>query len=593
MSSRASLPGRVTGACVLGGLLTFQLAVQPGWCDHPPASHGRGGAVASSAPAATAAGLEILKQGGNAADAAVAVALALAVVFPEAGNLGGGGFAVVRFGPRVEALDFREVAPAAARADMFLDQRGEPVPQASLVGPLAAGVPGSPAGLWELHRRHGALPWARVAAPAVRLAEDGFVLEELTAERLAAAAGLLARFPETAAVWLPGGVPYAPGARVRLPALAATLRAYAEAGPAAITEGRLAEAVEAASRRHGGLLTARDLADYRPQWRSPVRFEAFGWSLASMPLPSSGGIILAQTCGLLDRLGWAAKPRSGADRAHLLVESFRRAFADRFLLGDPAATRADAPQLLAAEWLDRRAAAISLARATPSAEVRPWPGDAPEEPGETTHLAVIDGNGNAVSLTTTLNGSLGCGLLVPETGFLLNNEMDDFAVAPGRANELFELVQGEANLVRPGHRMLSSMTPTLAWRGDEVVALGGRGGALIPTSTLQVLLNLVVDGDPLQAAVDRPRVHHQWLPDELRAEPDALAPETRAELARRGHRVVVREKLGGVAAARRRADGMLEAAVDSRLPGAAAVLEPAPGSLAPALQPAAAGPHGG
>jgi gamma-glutamyltranspeptidase/glutathione hydrolase len=576
----------MTRAGASAGLLLFLLAVGGGHAAHPPAARGTAGAVASSAPAATAVGLDMLRQGGNAADAAVAVALALAVVFPEAGNLGGGGFAVVRFGDRVEALDFREVAPAAAVADMFLDAHGEPVPESTLVGPLAAGVPGSPRGLWELHRRHGALRWPQVVAPAVRLAEEGFILEQLEAERLALAADLLGRFPETAAVWLPGGSPHPAGARVRLPALAATLRAYAEHGPPAITEGRLAAAIEAASRRHGGILAARDLADYRPQWRQPVRFDAFGWSVISMPLPSSGGIILAQTCALLERLGWAAKPRFGADRVHLMAESWRRAYADRFLLGDPRTTRADVPQLVAAPWLARRAAAISLQQATPSAEVRSWPGEVPAEPGETTHLAVIDGAGNGVSLTTTLNGRFGCGLLVPEAGFLLNNEMDDFAAAPGRSNALFELVQGEANAVRPGHRMLSSMTPTIAWRGDEVIALGGRGGARIPTTTLQVLLNLAVDGDELQTAVNRPRVHHQWLPDELRVEPDALSPETRAELARRGHEIVVWERLGGVPVARRRGDGLLEAAVDPRRPGAAGVVQPVPGSLPAALEPA-------
>lgn len=543
----------------------------------PAALHGRGGAVASAAPAATAAGLEVLGAGGNAADAAVATALALAVVHPIAGNLGGGGFAVVRSGVEVVALDFRESAPAAATRDMFLGADGRHDPERSLVGPLAAGVPGSPPGLYELHRRFGRLPWARVVAPAVRLAEDGFVVTERLAAEIAGEADLLARFPQTAAVWLPGGNPPAAGCAMQLPELGATLRAYAARGPAAIMTGPAAAAVEAASARHGGVLAARDLEGYAPAWRDPVRFEAFGFEVASMSLPSSGGVILGQTLGLAHRLGYALRPRAGADRAHLLAETWRRAFADRTLLGDPATTRAEASDLLARSWLDRRAAEVDRARATPSAQVLPWPARASAEAAATTHLAVVDGDGNAVSLTTTLNGAFGCGLLVPGLGFLLNNEMDDFAVAPGVPN-LYGLVQGEANEVGPGKRMLSSMTPAVAWRGDEVLAVGSPGGSRIPTAVAQVLLNLVVDGDQLQRAVDRPRLHHQWLPDVIRAEEDALSPETAAELERRGHRLERVGRLGEVCAVRWLGGGAVEAAADPRGPGAAGVLVPAPGS---------------
>jgi gamma-glutamyltranspeptidase/glutathione hydrolase len=557
----------------------------------PVAPYGRGGAVASSAPRATAAGLEILGDGGNAADAAVAVALALAVVFPEAGNLGGGGFAVVRMGNQVAALDFRETAPAAAHRDMFVDEHGDLIRGRSLIGPLAAGVPGSPKGLHALHQRFGTLPWKRVVAAAIRLADEGFVISQEVAEKLAMKRELLTRFPETAAVWAPEGIPVAAGTHKRLPRLAATLRAYAELGPEAITRGTVASAIEDASRRHGGLLTAQDLEAYRPVWRDPVRFEAFGWQVVSMPLPSSGGLILAHSCALLERLGWASKARFGADRAHLLAESWRRSYADRFVLGDPRTSEADRDELLDPAWLDRRAREIAPLAASRSSEVAPWARQVAAEPADTTHVAVIDGDGNVVSLTTTLNGNFGCGLLVAEAGFLLNNEMDDFAGAPGRSNELFELVQGEANAVRPGHRMLSSMSPTVAWRGDETLVLGSRGGARIPTSTLQVFLNVVVDGDDLQTAVNRPRIHHQWRPDELRVEPDALAPETATELERRGHRIEIRQRLGGVCAARRHADGRMEAAVDPRRAGAAGVVEPSPGSAVIALEVQAAAEH--
>ncbi len=542
-----------------------------------PTVHGSGGAVASAAPGATAAGLEVLRAGGNAADAAVAVALALAVVHPSAGNLGGGGFAVLRRGDEVAALDFRETAPAAASERMYLDATGEPIPDASLVGPLAAGVPGSPVGLFELHKRYGALPWRQVVAPAIALARDGFVVTERLERQLADNAQLLARFTETAAVWLPGGKAPAAGTVLRLPALAATLQAYAEQGPGALTSGAAAAAIGAASRSHGGILTAADLAAYRPEWRAPVKFKAFGWEVAAMPLPSSGGIILAQSAGLLERLGFAGRPRFGADRAHLLAESWRRSFADRFLLGDPATSAVRAEQLLAPAWLDRRAATVAADRATPSSQVRPYAPEARRAPTETTHLSVVDAAGFAVAITTTLNGSFGCGLLVPEVGFLLNNEMDDFTTAPGRPN-LYGLIQGEANLVRPGRRMLSSMTPSIAWRDGEVLALGSPGGSQIPTSVLQVLLAVIVDGDPLQTAVDRPRLHHQWLPDQITAERDCLSPETAAELARRGHRVVTTEHIGEVSAVRRYGDGRVEAAADPRGPGSAGVVSAAPGS---------------
>jgi gamma-glutamyltranspeptidase/glutathione hydrolase len=542
-----------------------------------PAPVGTGGAVSSGDPRATKVGVEILRAGGNAVDAAVATALALAVVYPEAGNLGGGGFAVIRIGGKLLTLDFRETGPAAATPKMYLDSKGEPVPYASLHGPLAAGVPGSPAGLYELQRKLGRLPWKKVVEPARKLAADGVRVDRHLSELIATEEHrqLLGMFPETARVWLPGGKPPEAGSVIRLPELAANLAAYAERGPEALTTGPVAAAVEAASKRHGGVLTAADLAAYRPAWREPVVFDAFGWKFATMPLPSSGGILTGEILGMLERLEWAKMPRFGADRAHFLTEAFRRAYADRFLLADPSATQANAAQLLDPAWLEQRAASIAPRRATPSAEIRPWPGDAKIEPTETTHLSAVDADGNLVALTTTLNGLFGCGLYVPEAGFFLNNEMDDFATAPGRPN-VFGLVQGEANAVAPGKRMLSSMTPTIAWKGDEAVALGGRGGSRIPTNTIEVLLNLIADGDSLQTALDRPRIHHQWLPDRLDAEPDALSPETRAELERRGHEVYVTDATAKIHAVRLRADGRMEAAADPRGTGLGAVVKPEP-----------------
>jgi len=540
----------------------------------PEAARGTGGAVSSAVPSATSAGLEILRAGGNAADAAVATALALAVVHPQAGNLGGGGFAVVRIRDKVETLDFRETAPADATPNMFLDSRGEPKAEASLVGPLAAGVPGSPVGLYDLHQRHGRLPWSDLVAPAIRLARDGFVVTRRLEEALAESADLLRRFPETEVVWFPGGKLPAAGDVMRLPELAATLEAYAAYGATAITEGPIAASVELAARRHGGIIRAADLAAYRAVWRLPVRFEAFGWQVASMPLPSSGGIILAETIGMLERVGWAETPRFGADRYHLLAEAWRRAYADRFLLGDPRTSKASAPQLLDPEWLDIRAAEIKPGKASDSEKVQPWSRELVPEPVQTTHLSVIDGDGNAVSLTTTLNGRFGCGLVVRGAGFFLNNEMDDFATAPGQPN-LYGLVQGEANAVAPGKRMLSSMTPTIAWRGQDVIVLGSPGGSRIPNATAQVLLNLIVDGDELQAAVDRARIHHQWMPDILYVEQYALSPDTAKVLERRGHELQIVNQIGEVSAVRGQAGGALTAAQDPRGPGSGGVVKPA------------------
>ncbi|MFY9823054.1 MAG: gamma-glutamyltransferase, partial [Thermoanaerobaculia bacterium] len=349
--------------------------------------------------------------------------------------------------------------------------------------------------------------------------------------------------------------------------------------PQGIVTGAVAAAVEKASSAHGGVLTAADLAAYKPVWRTPLTLEAFGWKLAAMPLPSSGGVIVGQTLGMLEKLGWEKLPRFGADRDHLLAEVFRRSFADRFLLGDPATTKATEAQLLAAAWIARRAAEIDPRHATASAQVQPWPGAtaAAAVPGgsETTHLSVVDRDGNLVALTTTLNALYGCGLWVPGAGFFLNDEMDDFATAPGQPN-LFGLIQGEANAVGPGKRMLSSMTPVIAWKGDEAYALGGRGGSRIPSHTIQVLLNALVDHDPLQAAVDRPRLHHQWLPDRLGAEPDALAPETQAELERRGHTLHVTTTTAKVHAVHRLPGGRVEAASDPRGSGAGGVVDPDP-----------------
>jgi gamma-glutamyltranspeptidase/glutathione hydrolase len=545
-------PGRTASiACRIVAFLCLALC--------PSAGAGEVG-VATAEADATRVALTLLADGGNAVDAAVGAAIALAVVHPEAGNLGGGGFAIVHIDDQIAALDFRETAPAAATATMYLDANDAPLPDASRVGPLAAGVPGSPAGYHELHRRFGRLPWRDVVAPAIALARDGFEISWQTAATLAGYRDRLERFPESAARWLPGGVPPGAGERIRLPALAATLTGYAERGPKAITAGATATAIEAASRRHGGILTAADLDAYRPVWRQPLRFESHGWSFAAMPLPSSGGLLVAEALALLERLGYGALPRDSAARAHLLIEAWRRAFADRFDLGDRAGSEAALEALLVPARLDRLAATIDLRRAARSSQIRSARPAA--EPTETTNISVVDAEGGAIALTTTLNDLFGCGLWVPEAGLFLNSEMDDFATAPGVPN-LYGLMQGSANRVHPGRRPLSSMSPTVGWRGTERIAIGGRGGSRIPTAVVQTLLSLW-DGDSASAAVARRRLHHQWLPDRVEIEKGALGARPIADLQVRGHEFDQPVHTGKVNLVVRRADGSIDAGGDPR-----------------------------
>jgi gamma-glutamyltranspeptidase/glutathione hydrolase len=458
---------------------------------------------------------------------------------------------------------------------MYLDERGQKIPGSSWVGPLATGVPGSPYGLWELHRRFGSLPWNSVVAPSIRLAEGFTVSERLTA-KIEAKRDHLAHFEETTRVWLPEGQPPRPGSTMVLPELRNTLELYAAHGPEGVTAGPVAAAIAETVERHGGILTQADLASYRPVWRRPLMFKGFGWQFASVDLPSSGGILVAQGLELLDRLAVADHQPLGADRAHLLAEVWRRGFSDRIMIGDPRSTLATATDLLEPEWTAGRAASIDPHQAADSTTVLPWPGDNPVESTDTTHLSVADANGNLVALTTTLNGNFGCGLLVPGAGFFLNNEMDDFTTALGQPND-YGLVQGSANLVRPGNRMLSSTSPTIAWRDDEAIALGGRGGSKIPTATLQVLLGVIVDGLDLQTAIDRRRLHHQWLPDRLLVEDGALSPEAAAELERRGHKIYVERdllQLPKVHAVRILETGEMEVGADPRGPGVGGILEP-------------------
>ncbi len=530
-------------------------------------AEGREAMVVTASPLASAVGREILRAGGNAVDAAVAVGFALAVVHPSAGNIGGGGFMLVRLpAGEVAALDYRETAPGGATVDMYRDSTGA-VTDASVVGHRAAGVPGSVAGLAEAHRRYGRLPFARLVAPAVALARDGFVLDRERTDGLRAAAERLARFPASAQQFLPGGEPPAAGVRFVQPDLARTLQAIADSGARVFYEGFIADLIVAEMARGGGLITRGDLAQYQAHWREPVRFTYRDYTVLSMPPSSSGGVTLAEILNMLEGPG-PLPPFGTAAHVHLLTEVMRRAFADRnHYLGDPAFVTMPVPTLVSQPYADARRADIVPGRATPSVQVGPGR----VEGMHTTHYAVVDAEGMAASVTTTINSGFGSGVTVAGAGFLLNNEMDDFTAAPGQPNQ-FGLVQGEANAIRPGKRMLSAMAPTVVLdpEGRLFLLLGSPGGPTIITTVAQVISNVIDYGMTLPQAVAAPRVHHQHLPDTLRWERRGLRAGTVRQLTAMGHALAERRGYSGEVAAILRTERGWLGVPDPRMHGGAA-----------------------
>jgi gamma-glutamyltranspeptidase/glutathione hydrolase len=530
--------------------ITWPVAVDAGvtpvWRTEPPANpldetvtgKGKTYLVVSEAEAATQVGKDVLAAGGNAVDAAVATAFALAVVHPSAGNLGGGGFAIVRTGPgKAMAIDFREVAPAAATETMYLDASGKPITDASQIGHLASGVPGAVAGMYELHEKHGKRPWRSLVAPAIKLARDGFHVDNVLAASLAREPirKKLEKFPATAAIWIPDAVPAGAGNLIKIPELAVTLERIAEKGADGFYKGDTAAAIVAEMKSGNGIITAADLAAYKPVWREPLRFSYRGRSIVSMPPPSSGGIVLAMTAGMLRETDVGKLAWYGPEHVHRLAEVWKRAFAVRNqLVGDPAFVK-DMPlaKLLSQEYLDKLAAKITT-KATPSKDVPPM-----LEGDHTTHLCVVDATGLAVSLTTTLNGAFGSGVTVKGAGFLLNNEMDDFTVKPGEPN-MFKLVQGVANKIEPGKRMLSSMSPTIVEddKGQVVMLAGAGGGPKIITAVWQTISNVIDHQQRVDMAVARPRVHHQHLPDVIRVQDSAITKRTDEALRTMGHELL-------------------------------------------------------
>ncbi|MBX6363321.1 MAG: gamma-glutamyltransferase [Gemmatimonadetes bacterium] len=527
------------------------------------------GMVVSDAPLATHVGVEVLRAGGNAVDAAVATAFALAVVYPEAGNLGGGGFMVVRMGDgRTAALDFREMAPAAATRDMYLDEKGQ-LTDKSINGHLASGVPGSVMGLWEAHKRFGTRPWPELLAPAIRLAEQGFRVDEQLHRSIANAAKRLAKYPASAALFLPGGQPPAVGSTFRNPDLAAVLKRIAEQGPAGFYEGETAELIAAEMKRGGGIITTEDLKRYRAHWREPVEFVYRGHRVLSMPPASSGGLTLALMANILDGYDLKALGWHSPAALHLMAEASRRAFADRNeFLADPDFVDVPAARFLSPEYAAKLRATISRDRATPSAQIRPGLA-ALRDGNHTTHFGVVDAQGGAVALTTTLNELYGSGVTIAGTGIVMNDEMDDFAAKPGAPN-MFGLVQGEANAIAPGKRPLSAMTPTIVLDEDgrPLLVTGARGGPRIISATFDVLSNVLDYGMDVAAAVNAPRIHHQHLPDILYYEEHGLTPATIQALEAMGHKVEPRDGVANAPSILRRG-GVWTAWADPRSGGAA------------------------
>ena len=512
VSTRAAKPAVIVGTPVLPS--TWRLTGRA-----TPVT-GHQAMVVTGHPLATDVGETILRRGGNAIDAAVAVAFALTAVLPEAGNIGGGGFIVYRdSGGRVATLDYRETAPTGASRDMYLDAHGNP-DERSITGHLSAGVPGSVAGLYAAWKRYGHLPWASLVAPAVALAREHHI-DQSRSRSIAADSDRLAQFPASREQFLPGGRPPEPGAVFRQPDLARTLQLIADSGPDVFYKGQISAQIVAEMRRGGGLITARDLASYQAKWRSPVTLRYRGYTIYSMPPSSSGGVTMGEILNILE--GYDSLPAFGsAGLLHLEAEAMRRAFIDRNrYLGDPDFVAMPLERLLSKSYAAGLRGEIEPRRATPTPAFEPQASGA----SHTTHYSIVDAHGNAAAVTTTLNNSFGGAVTVTGAGFLLNDEMDDFATAPGKPN-MYGLVQGEANAIQPGKRMLSAMTPTIVVdpAGRLFLVLGAPGGPRIITAVYHVIVNVIDHRMPLAEAVIAPRLHHQALPDTIFLERGGVLP---------------------------------------------------------------------
>ena len=540
----------------------------------PDVSFGKGrqilkaGAVASADTPSSEIGIQILEAGGNAVDAAVAIGFALAVSYPEAGNIGGGGFMTLVMHGKPYFLDYRETAPARAKADMYLNAQGDVRTGSTIIGNLAAGTPGTVAGLFAAHRRFGKLPWTRVVAPAVRLAREGFAPPAQMIRIYHEAFAEMGRDTNLGTYF--GSM--AEGKLFTQPDLANTLEAIAERGPSAFYQGRIATQIVAQMKRgvEKGLISLSDLEAYRPVWRTALTSQWRGYDVVSAPPPSSGGIALLQLLGMKEARSdlFAGVAHNSPEYIHLLAELEKRVFADRAVyLGDPDFVNVPVARLLATNYIQARAKDVQAHFPSPTEQVQPG-----LEKPQTTHYSVVDADGNAVSNTYTLNGWYGSGVVVEGAGFLLNNEMDDFSAKPGVANQ-YGVLGGDANAIQPFKRPLSSMTPTILMKhGVPVMVLGSPGGSRIITTVFQVLLNTLDYKMPLKTAVDAPRYHHQLVPENtIFTEPYAPASsELSQDLARRGYRIEAQNYNGDIAAILV-ANGQPSVAPDPRARGAARI----------------------
>jgi gamma-glutamyltranspeptidase/glutathione hydrolase len=496
------------------------------------------GIVVAQEAQAARIGADILRRGGNAVDAAVATGFALAVTYPRAGNIGGGGFMVIHLavGRRDIAIDYRETAPAATTRDVFLDEKGDADPEKSRSSGLAIGVPGTVAGLVLAHRKYGSgrLTLKQLIAPAIALARNGFVIEGDLADTLAGARPLFARWPSSAKIFFKDGAILSAGEKLIQTDLAHSLELIAQHGARGFYEGPVAEGIVKAVAEAGGRMTLDDLKSYRAIERAPVRGTYRGYDIVSMPPPSSGGVHLIEMLNILEGFPSAQLAAKSELTPHLMVEAMKRAYADRAeFLGDPDFVEVPMKKLTSKDYAARWRATIDPNRATPSKDIRAGK-PAPREGENTTHFSVVDRHGNAVANTYTLNLNYGVGLIAEGTGILLNNELDDFAAKPGVPNA-FGLVGGDANAPGPRKRPLSSMTPTIVLKnGKPFLVTGSPGGSRIITAVLQIIINVIDRGMNITEAVTAPRLHHQWLPDQVRMERD-VPEETAQSLAKRGH----------------------------------------------------------
>ena len=520
--------------------------------------------VVSAHPLASHAGVMVMRKGGNAVDAAIATQFALAVVYPSAGNIGGGGFMVLRQADgTTNTLDYRERAPSAASTTMYLDENGNVITGISERGHLASGVPGTVAGLVEAHKRYGSLPWKNLVQPAIDLALNGFLLTHREAENLNDIQDDLKAFNSIAPDFLIREE-WVAGDTIRYMDLGHTLERIRDNGLAGFYEGNTADDIVAEMKRGNGLITYEDLKSYRAVWRKPLTFNYRGYNVISMGPPSSGGVALAQLLRSVEPYPLSEWGHNTPRTVHLMVEAERRAYADRSVyLGDPDFFRVPVENLISQTYISERMKDFKPGKATPSSAINAGTVVYPEST-QTTHLSVVDRHGNAVAVTTTLNDGFGSRVVVAGSGFFLNDEMDDFSIKPGVPN-MYGAIGGEANKIEPGKRMLSSMTPTIVEKNGKLfMVVGTPGGTTIITSVFQTIMNVVDHKMTMQEAVSARRIHSQWLPDAVEVETGALLQADSTSLARMGHLMKRRRGIGRVDAILVTADGKLEGGADPR-----------------------------